>query len=71
MTELIFEAVKKTGQRALVSKGWGGLGGDDLNKPDGIFMLGNVPHDWLFQHVSCVGMFIRVLLPFFCGVHDF
>lgn len=30
MTELIFEAVKKTGQRALVSKGWGGLGGDDL-----------------------------------------
>lgn len=54
MTELIFEAVKKTGQRALVSKGWGGLGGSDLNKPEGVFMLGNCPHDWLFQHVSCV-----------------
>lgn len=26
-TELIFEAVKQTGVRALVSKGWGGLGG--------------------------------------------
>lgn len=54
MTKLIFEAVKKTGQRALVSKGWGGLGGDELDKPDGVFMLGNCPHDWLFQHVSCV-----------------
>ncbi|KAF4626342.1 hypothetical protein G7Y89_g11818 [Cudoniella acicularis] len=54
MTKLIFEAVKKTGQRALVSKGWGGFGGDELEKPDGVFMLGNCPHDWLFQHVSCV-----------------
>ncbi|KAH7311031.1 UDP-glucose,sterol transferase [Rhexocercosporidium sp. MPI-PUGE-AT-0058] len=54
MTELIFEAVRKTGQRALVSKGWGGLGSDDFNKPDGVFMLGNCPHDWLFQRVSCV-----------------
>ena len=26
-TELIFEAVKQAGVRALVSKGWGGLGG--------------------------------------------
>lgn len=54
MTKLIFEAVKKTGQRALVSKGWGGLGGNELSKPEGVFMLGNCPHDWLFQHVSCV-----------------
>lgn len=54
MTELIFEAVRKTGQRALVSKGWGGLGGSELDKPDGVFMLGNCPHDWLFKHVSCV-----------------
>jgi UDP:flavonoid glycosyltransferase YjiC (YdhE family) len=54
MTKMIFEAIKKTGQRALVSKGWGGLGGDELDKPEGVFMLGNCPHDWLFQHVSCV-----------------
>jgi hypothetical protein len=54
MTQLIFEAVRKTGQRVLVSKGWGGFGGNDLNKPDGVFMLGNCPHDWLFKHVSCV-----------------
>ncbi|KAL8951341.1 MAG: hypothetical protein Q9222_002678 [Ikaeria aurantiellina] len=54
MTKMIFEAVKKTGQRALVSKGWGGLGADHLEIPEGVFMLGNVPHDWLFKHVSCV-----------------
>lgn len=54
MTKMIFEAVKKAGVRALVSKGWGGLGADDMNIPEGIFMLGNVPHDWLFKHVSCV-----------------
>lgn len=54
MTKLIFEAVKKSGQRALVSKGWGGFGADALGIPEGVFMLGNVPHDWLFKHVSCV-----------------
>ena len=54
MTKMIFEAVKKTGQRALVSKGWGGLGADAMGVPEGVFMLGNCPHDWLFQHVSCV-----------------
>lgn len=35
-------------------KGWGGFGGDELSKPEGVFMLGNCPHNWLFQHVSCV-----------------
>lgn len=54
MMELIFEAVRKTGQRAILSKGWGGMGADMDRVPDGIFMLGNVPHDWLFKHVSCV-----------------
>jgi UDP:flavonoid glycosyltransferase YjiC (YdhE family) len=54
MTKMIFEAVKLTGQRALVSKGWGGIGADELGIPEGVFMLGNVPHDWLFNKVSCV-----------------
>lgn len=54
MTELVFEAVRKTGQRVLISKGWGGMSADELRIPDGVFMLGNVPHDWLFKRVSCV-----------------
>ncbi|KAI0128672.1 hypothetical protein BJ170DRAFT_340797 [Xylariales sp. AK1849] len=48
-TEMIFEAVKQAGVRALVSKGWGGLGQD--NVPENIFMLENTPHDWLFPRV--------------------
>jgi UDP:flavonoid glycosyltransferase YjiC (YdhE family) len=54
MTRLIFDAVRKSGIRALVSKGWGGLGADAVGIPENVFMLGNVPHDWLFKHVSCV-----------------
>lgn len=54
MTRMIFDAIHLAGVRALVSKGWGGLGADDVGVPEGVFMLGNVPHDWLFQHVSCV-----------------
>ncbi|PNY29406.1 Sterol 3-beta-glucosyltransferase [Tolypocladium capitatum] len=54
MTRMIFDAIRLAGVRALVSKGWGGLGADDVGLPEGIFMLGNVPHDWLFRHVSCV-----------------
>ncbi|MCJ1305219.1 hypothetical protein MMC08_008033 [Hypocenomyce scalaris] len=54
MTELVFEAARKTGQCVLLSKGWGGMGADRLRYFDGVFMLGNMPHDWLFMHVSCV-----------------
>ena len=53
LTSLIFEAVGKAGVRALVSKGWGGLGGKD-NTPDNIYMLEDTPHDWLFPRVSAV-----------------
>ena len=52
-TSLIFEAVEKAGVRALVSKGWGGLG-DESNVPDNIYMLENTPHDWLFPRISAV-----------------
>ena len=51
-TKLIFDAVKMAGVRALVSKGWGGLGGDDV--PEHIHMLENTPHDWLFPRVKAV-----------------
>lgn len=54
MTRMIFDAIHLAGVRALVSKGWGGLGADDVGLPEGVFMLGNVPHDWLFQRVSAV-----------------
>lgn len=55
LTTTIFNAVKLAGVRALVSKGWGGIGGEDGGDvPDGVFMLDNTPHDWLFSQVSAV-----------------
>lgn len=52
-TRMIFEAVAKAGVRAVISRGWGGMG-DGMDKPDGVFMIDNVPHDWLFPHVDAV-----------------
>ncbi|KAF4123134.1 Glycosyltransferase family 28 N-terminal domain [Geosmithia morbida] len=53
-TDMIFEAVRKAGVRALVSRGWGGFGGDG-GTPGDVLMLGNSPHDWLFPRVdACV-----------------
>lgn len=49
---MIYEAVQLAGVRAIVSKGWGGIG--DGDKPDDIYLMDNIPHDWLFQHVSAV-----------------
>ncbi|RKF61110.1 UDP-glucose,sterol transferase [Erysiphe neolycopersici] len=51
-TKMILDAVKLTGVRALVSKGWGNLGGNEAT--DNVFLLENVPHDWLFPRVSAV-----------------
>lgn len=51
-TNMIFDAVRRSNVRALVSKGWSDLGGCHL--PDNIFLLENIPHDWIFPRVSAV-----------------
>ncbi|KAL5001734.1 hypothetical protein BDV10DRAFT_149117 [Aspergillus recurvatus] len=53
LTSIVFEAVQKAGVRAVVSKGWGNIGADHAAS-DSIMMIDKCPHDWLFQHVSCV-----------------
>jgi hypothetical protein len=53
MTKLILDAISRTGQRALVSKGWVGLGADE-KMSENVCLIGDVPHDWLFKRVSCV-----------------
>jgi hypothetical protein len=53
LTKLIFDAVSLSGCRAIVSKGWGGIGGNTA-VPDNIYLIGNCPHDWLFDQVSAV-----------------
>lgn len=53
LTKIIFEAVQKTGVRAIVSRGSAGLG-DGFDVPKDIFILGDCPHSWLFKQVSAV-----------------
>jgi UDP:flavonoid glycosyltransferase YjiC (YdhE family) len=52
LTKLIEEALRITGERAIVSKGWSGLGAKGVS--DNIYLIGNAPHDWLFKQVSAV-----------------
>ncbi|KNB06496.1 hypothetical protein FOXG_07189 [Fusarium oxysporum f. sp. lycopersici 4287] len=52
LTQLIFDAVKLAGVRAIISRGWGGIGRGDI--PETIYLIGDCPHDWLFQRVSAV-----------------
>ncbi|KAJ5085215.1 hypothetical protein N7532_009986 [Penicillium argentinense] len=54
LTEIVYGAIRQSGQRAIVSKGWGNLGAEEVKVPDNILMIGSVPHDWLFRQVSCV-----------------
>ncbi|KAL7762708.1 hypothetical protein ACKLNR_009243 [Fusarium oxysporum f. sp. zingiberi] len=53
LTATILEAVRVTGTRAIVSRGWSKLGGDSAGD-DQVFFLGDCPHEWLFQHVTAV-----------------
>lgn len=50
--QLIFKAVKSPKVRAIVFKGWGGVGAGEV--PGNVYLIGSCPHDWLFQRVSCV-----------------
>ncbi len=43
---IVVDALDRTGYRALLS----GLATDTDPLPSNIFKIGNVPHDWLFQH---------------------
>jgi UDP:flavonoid glycosyltransferase YjiC (YdhE family) len=54
MTSMIFEAIRQAGVRALVSKGWGGIGNTAMELPNHVLLLDNVPHTWLFERVSAV-----------------
>ncbi|KAJ1310549.1 hypothetical protein OPQ81_007279 [Rhizoctonia solani] len=75
MTQKIFGAIKETRTRAILSAGWGGLfAPDSPNIPEGVLILdketGNVPHDWLFNHVSATSAGLKagkptIVVPFF------
>lgn len=51
-TQTVLDAVKKSGLRAVLATGWGGLDGDDGPQDEQIFFLRHAPHDQLFPLMS-------------------
>jgi UDP:flavonoid glycosyltransferase YjiC (YdhE family) len=51
-TDLVLQALSKTGQCAILLSGWGGLQKMDL--PASVFMIDSIPHAWLFPRVAAV-----------------
>jgi sterol 3beta-glucosyltransferase len=52
MAEMIAKAVSQADVSAIIATGWGGM--RDLDWPDNVFALKEVPHDWLFPKVDIV-----------------
>ena len=50
MTDIVLEALRATGHRAIIASGWGGLRGSAL--PATVLPVESVPHEWLFPRVA-------------------
>jgi sterol 3beta-glucosyltransferase len=50
MTVMVLEALRRTGQRAILASGWGGLEAAAL--PPTVHAVESVPHDWLFPRAA-------------------
>ena len=46
---MVIEALRRSGHRGILARGWGGLDAQEL--PESVFMIDDVPHDWLFPQV--------------------
>lgn len=51
-TEAVLDAVKRSGQRALMATGWGGLDGCDGSGDERVFFIRHAPHDYVFPRVA-------------------
>lgn len=52
LANIAIEALARTGQRGILSSGWGGLKAENL--PDTVHQIGSVPHSWLFPRMAAV-----------------
>jgi sterol 3beta-glucosyltransferase len=50
--QMVIEALKRTEQRGILAKGWGGL--EPSNVPESIHLIDEAPHDWLFPRMSAI-----------------
>ena len=51
-TGTVLQALARTGQRGVLSAGWGGLKIEDL--PETVFRIGSMPFSWLFPQMAAV-----------------
>ena len=51
-TRLVLRALERSGQRAILHAGWGGLGGRAL--PDRVLAIDYAPYGWLFPRMAAV-----------------
>ncbi|CAA9304236.1 UDP-glucose:sterol glucosyltransferase [uncultured Leptolyngbya sp.] len=52
VTKLVIEALEESQQRGILLSGWAGIG--NVNLPDRVFVIDDVPHDWLFPRMAAV-----------------
>lgn len=51
-TEIILEALERSGQRGILHSGWGGLG--NISLPESVFKIEYAPYGWLFPRMSMI-----------------
>lgn len=51
---VILEALRLSGQRAVIVSSWSGLGADDDSISPEILRIDEAPYDWLFPRAACV-----------------
>ena len=51
-TEIVLEALKRSGQRGILHSGWGGLG--NISLPENVFKVDYVPYNWLFPRTAMI-----------------
>lgn len=51
-TEIVIDAVRKAGVRAVLASGWGGLSA--TNVPESVYLINSAPHEWLFPRMGAV-----------------
>ena len=53
MGAMVIEALRLSGQRGILARGWGGLQADPGTR-ENLFFVDDIPHDWLFPQVKAV-----------------
>lgn len=52
LVEIILQALRRSGMRGVLLRGWAGLESADL--PESVYLLDSAPHSWLFPRMTAV-----------------